>query len=243
MLELKEPSSSRIINSKATWASKNLSYKLIYLFTFGCVGPSLLRAVRGLCLVAGSRGYSSLWCTDFSLCGFSCCGARALGTRASVVVAGGLSSCGLWALEHRLSSCGTQALLLRGMWDLPRPGLEPVSPALAGRFLTTEPPGKPGQQDSYMREVSLVGTAVSWRGPALPATAANAHLQWLQGGLDSLGFLFFFPKKSDSTRSLDISSNFSHFLISALGAAGGSPLGLSEHPGLMTPAPKFWIFI
>ena len=30
------------------------------------------------------------------------------------------------------------------MWDLPRPGLEPVSPALAGRFSTTAPPGKPG---------------------------------------------------------------------------------------------------
>ena len=29
------------------------------------------------------------------------------------------------------------------MWDLPRPGLEPVSLALAGRFLTTAPPGKP----------------------------------------------------------------------------------------------------
>ncbi|KAJ8788184.1 hypothetical protein J1605_005483 [Eschrichtius robustus] len=29
------------------------------------------------------------------------------------------------------------------MWDLPRPGIEPVSPALAGRFLTTVPPGKP----------------------------------------------------------------------------------------------------
>ena len=29
------------------------------------------------------------------------------------------------------------------MWDLPGPGLEPVSPALAGRFLTTAPPGKP----------------------------------------------------------------------------------------------------
>ena len=29
------------------------------------------------------------------------------------------------------------------MWDLPRPGLEPVSPALAGGFLTTAPPGKP----------------------------------------------------------------------------------------------------
>ena len=29
------------------------------------------------------------------------------------------------------------------MWDLPRPGLEPVSPALAGTFSTTVPPGKP----------------------------------------------------------------------------------------------------
>ena len=28
------------------------------------------------------------------------------------------------------------------MWDLPGPGPEPMSPALAGRFLTTAPPGK-----------------------------------------------------------------------------------------------------
>ena len=27
--------------------------------------------------------------------------------------------------------------------DLPNPGNEPASPALAGRFLTTKPPGKP----------------------------------------------------------------------------------------------------
>ena len=54
----------------------------------------------------------------------------------------GLSSCGSRALEHRLSSCGTRASLLRGMWDLPRRGLEPVSPALAGGFPTTVPPGK-----------------------------------------------------------------------------------------------------
>ena len=62
--------------------------------------------------------------------GFSCCGARGLGARASVVVARGLSSCGTWAQ------------LLRGMWDLPRLGLEPMCPALAGGFLTTVPPGK-----------------------------------------------------------------------------------------------------
>ena len=45
---------------------------------------------------------------------------------------------------RRLSNCGPQAQSLRGMWDPPRPGLEPVSPALAGRLSTTAPPGKPG---------------------------------------------------------------------------------------------------
>ena len=33
---------------------------------------------------------------------------------------------------RRLSSCGSRAQLLRSMWDLPRPVLKPVSPALAG---------------------------------------------------------------------------------------------------------------
>ena len=74
--------------------------------------------------------------------GFSCCGVPALGTQTSVVVARGLSSCGSRALERRRSSCGARALLLHGMWDRPGPGLEPMCPALAGRFLTTAPPGK-----------------------------------------------------------------------------------------------------
>jgi len=39
--------------------------------------------------------------------GFSCCGAQALGTGASVVAARELSSCGLQALEPVFSSCGT----------------------------------------------------------------------------------------------------------------------------------------
>ena len=47
---------------------------------------------------------------------------------------------------RRLSNCGSRAQLLRGTWDLPRPGLKPVSPALAGRFSTTAPPGKPGSR-------------------------------------------------------------------------------------------------
>ena len=54
---------------------------------------------------------------------------------------------------RRLSHCGSRAQLLHGMWDLPTPGLEPVSPALAGRFLTTAPPGKPRRD--FLREVFL----------------------------------------------------------------------------------------
>ena len=44
--------------------------------------------------------------------------------------------------EHRLSSGGRPAYLLRGMWDPPGTGIEPVSPSWAGKFSTTRPPGK-----------------------------------------------------------------------------------------------------
>ena len=74
--------------------------------------------------------------------GFSCCGAQLLGPRASGVAEHGLSSCGLRALGFGLSSCGARASLLHGMWNPPGPGIEPMLPALAGRFLSTVPPGK-----------------------------------------------------------------------------------------------------
>ena len=44
---------------------------------------------------------------------------------------------------RRLSSCGPRAQPLRGMWDPPGPGHEPVPSALAGGLPTTAPPGKP----------------------------------------------------------------------------------------------------
>ena len=66
----------------------------------------------------------------------------------SIAVRGSLTIESSLVAEHRLqtrrlSNCGSWAQLLRGMWDPPRPGLEPVSPALAGRLSTTAPPGKP----------------------------------------------------------------------------------------------------
>ena len=76
---------------------------------------------------------------------FSSCGKRG---PLFIAVCGPLTVAASLVAEHRLqtrrlSNCGSRAQLLRGMWDPPRPGLEPMSPALAGRFSTTAPPGKP----------------------------------------------------------------------------------------------------
>ena len=38
--------------------------------------------------------------------------------------------------------------------DLPHPGIQPVSPAFAGTFFTTEPPGKPGYVLAYRLSIS-----------------------------------------------------------------------------------------
>ena len=97
-----------------------LFFFLIFVYLWLCW---VFVSVRGLSPVAASGGHSSSRCAGLSL-------SRPL------------------VAEHRLqtrrlSSRGSRAQLLRGMWDLPRPGLEPVSPALAGKFSTTAPPGKP----------------------------------------------------------------------------------------------------
>ena len=94
----------------------HIKKKFIYLFL----------AVLGLCLGLRCCSWAFSRCSDpglLSSCGvqashcggFSCCKTRALGTLASVVAACGLSSCSSQALEHRLSSCGTQAQLSPGM--------------------------------------------------------------------------------------------------------------------------------
>ena len=71
-----------------------------------------------------SRGVRTLGLTGFSSCSMD-----------SVVVAPGLQRTGS-------SSCGSQAQLLCQMWNHPGPGIKPMFPALAGRFFTTELPGK-----------------------------------------------------------------------------------------------------
>ena len=78
-------------------------------------------AVLGLCFCARA---------------FSSCGKRG---PLFIAVRGPLTVAASLVAEHRLqtrrlSNYGSRAQPLHGMWDLPRPGLEPMCPALAGRF-------------------------------------------------------------------------------------------------------------
>ena len=105
-----------------------------------------------LCWVfIAARAFLQLQHTSFSLqqllllqnTGCKTCGLQCLQHLGSVVAAPGLSSTSL------LSSRSTQALLLLSMWDLPRLRTEPMSPALAGGFFTTELPGKAQISESH----------------------------------------------------------------------------------------------
>ena len=137
---------------------------LLVCFPFGCILKREVLLGRGdltvsltfvLChghIFDSRAGSQGLWCVlvvfflfiySWLCWAFSSAGERGL-----------LSSCGVQAFccrafslvaEHGFQSAGSvaQAYSPHGMWGLPGPGNEPVSPALAGGFLTTGPPGKP----------------------------------------------------------------------------------------------------
>ena len=119
-----------IVNS---FSSESLSHDMIiflFFFFFNYWFIYLFLAVLGL---------------RFCAWAFSSCGKQG---PLFIVVRGPLTIVAPLVAEHRLqtrrlSSCGAPAQPLHGMWDPPRPGLEPVFPALAGRLSTTAPPGKP----------------------------------------------------------------------------------------------------
>ena len=77
-----------------------------------------------------------------------CCGAgsslRGAGFSLVVVCGFSLSSCGAWAPEHVGSVVVAHGLSCPAACGIlvPRPGTEPASSALEGRFFTTGPPGK-----------------------------------------------------------------------------------------------------
>ena len=73
----------------------------------------------------------------------------------------------------RLSHCGSWAQLPHGTWDLPKAGIEPVSPALAGRLSTARRPGKS----------HLLTTVREFPKPHGPICPARLPLQMTSQGL------------------------------------------------------------
>ena len=100
---------------------------LVY-FILGIIW-GLFLVVLGLSLVVQSRGYPSLWWVGFTLPGLLWLWSSGSGALPPAVLAQGLR-------------CGTGALVACSTWDLPRPGIKPVAPALTGEFLTTRLLGK-----------------------------------------------------------------------------------------------------
>ena len=94
-----------------------------------------LHCCSSFSLVVMSRNYSPLTVWGSSLQWLLLL--QNTGSRwASVTVAYRLSGCSSLALECWLSSCVVRAWLFHSKWD------PPMSPALAGRYFTTKPPGK-----------------------------------------------------------------------------------------------------
>ena len=52
------------------------------------------------------------------------------------------------------------------MWDIPRPGVKPMSPALADGFFTTSPPGKSGALcfERWLMECHVSVNTTGWSG-------------------------------------------------------------------------------
>ena len=105
--------SVRVFSSELALCLRPLSfYILLFIYLF----------MTALGLHCCKQALSTVVSEGFSLQGFFCCRVCSLGVWASVVTAHGLSSCNMWA-----------------SWNLPRLGLKPVSPELAGRFFTGIP--------------------------------------------------------------------------------------------------------
>ena len=67
----------------------------------------------------------------------------ALGKQASIVGVRWTQELWLPGPRAQAQQFWPRGLTPSSMWDPPGPGIEPMPPALPGRFFTTEPPGKP----------------------------------------------------------------------------------------------------
>ena len=76
--------------------------------------------------------------------------------------------------------------------DLPGPGIEPISPALAGRFFTIESPGKPNYHFTVLLIVTLEITRVYLKLVCLPFPNKARTLDYLNSTYSFVLFCYIF---------------------------------------------------
>ena len=132
--------SPRLLHDRVFSPSLNLMSQQIPHFGF-CLFPYLpvlgVRCCLGFSLVVMSGGLLSSGSAQRSYCGSISC------RRAQAVGRAGPSSCSSRAQPLQLLGSTAQAPYLQCLGLVPGPGIKLVSPASAGRFFSTEPPGKP----------------------------------------------------------------------------------------------------
>ena len=149
----------------------NFIRSFIRLFIF------LFLAALGLRCCGWTFSSCSAWTSYCS--GFCCCRASAPGSR-------GFSSCDSRAPESGFSGHGPRDWFLRGMWNLPGSGIEPVSPALTGGLLNTGSPGKSYFTYFHSKRNNKCWHPISYNQPAALNWNSRARLH------NAVGFQFLY---------------------------------------------------
>ena len=120
------------------------------------------------------------------------------------------------------------------MWDLPRPGLEPVSPPLAGRISTTAAPGKPSLGSFMPRYFILFDVMVNG---IISLICLSDLLLLVYRNERDFCTLILFPATLPNSL---ISS--SHFLVASLGLSIYSIMSLANSDILTSSFPVWLLF-
>ena len=115
------------------------------------------------------------------------------------------------------------------MWDLPGPGLEPMSPALAGGFLTTAPPGK--SRFPYTELMALAEVQVCRSSESLHTLTPH--------GLSHQSRLMTAPQKGKSHSRLPVSPT-PYFLIPSVPLPLNIPTWLLQEYKKVTLPFRVW---
>ena len=126
------------------------------------------------------------------------------------------------------------------MWDLPRPGLVPLSPALAGRSSTTVPPGKPLHHFEVYSSVALSVLTLLGNHHRHPSPKLFHLPQLKLCPYETLAHHFHLPQPLETTVLLSVSMNWlveTSLAVQWLRLCASTAAGTGSTPGQGTKIP------